>query len=459
MIAFGMLVGLSFPPFAKYVLEIPSAMSAPFALLSILPGVLGGVVNYILFKMLVVREIRRVVKGMEDVNRDVAAATEGHEICIEDQHLKITSNDELGTVAMSFNKMTAAISRRLRVERGARHLLSSLAHRVDLREAGEVVLKEIASTFEASAGVLYANTDGRFERLCSSGADITGKLPEHIDSSLGPVKRAIQSGEIHEIRPDEEGLDWIELSTPLGSFRPRLLLLVPLSVNDGTAGLVVLACGASELSEEQLERLQLIRGQASPHLQNAILHQKVEELAAVDELTGLANRRTGMQDLQKSFSTALREGTPLSIVMLDIDHFKSLNDTHGHDAGDAVLKVVADILQENTRIETSTRAGDTLCRYGGEEFLIAAPNTGMDGIKTVTERIRAQIEAMEIQWHNRSLQISASLGVTTWPVVRASTPEELVTLADKALYRAKQSGRNQVCVNTGDDIQSQRKAA
>jgi diguanylate cyclase (GGDEF)-like protein len=192
--------------------------------------------------------------------------------------------------------------------------------------------------------------------------------------------------------------------------------------------------------------LETMRVQAAAHLQTAILHRKLRDLAAVDDLTHLLNRRFGMRRLSEEFSRSIRHGVPLSVLMLDVDNFKTFNDTFGHDAGDAVLVAVAGVL------EKGVRSGDVVCRYGGEELLIVAPGMGLADAASAGERFRRLVESAIVEWGGKSLRVTVSVGVTSWPVMRASTPEDLVSAADKALYFAKEAGRNQVALSQGDEV-------
>jgi len=157
------------------------------------------------------------------------------------------------------------------------------------------------------------------------------------------------------------------------------------------------------------------------------------DLATIDELTGAKNRRRFREDLELLFAQADRQGSPLSILMLDIDHFKQYNDTFGHPAGDEVLRRVGTILQ------TAVRAHDVVARYGGEEFVVLMPSTKENEALEVAERLRSAIAYQP--WPLR--KVTASLGVAT---TGRDTPNAaaLVDQADRALYHSKQAGRDQV---------------
>lgn len=153
-----------------------------------------------------------------------------------------------------------------------------------------------------------------------------------------------------------------------------------------------------------------------------------------DYLTHLLNRAGIMEALDEEFSRSQRSGQPFSIMMADIDLFKRINDTYGHRVGDDVLCEVA------TRINTSIRPYDSVGRYGGEEFLIIAPGLDQSAALQAGERVRESFCQRPIQRQGQTLQVTISLGVTTWAA--GTSPEALLAAADAALYEAKQSGRN-----------------
>jgi len=175
------------------------------------------------------------------------------------------------------------------------------------------------------------------------------------------------------------------------------------------------------------------------------LTQHLESLAIKDALTGLANRRRFDEVLESEWQRAHRSKTPLSLLMLDVDHFKRLNDTHGHPFGDEVLKRLASILAH--RIQ---RTGSLVARYGGEEFAVLLPDTDLPSAAKLAEFIRQQVENMSLGNENTGLvRITISIGVAcaSGTALTASTTA-LVDLADRALYQAKRSGRNQVAAAT-----------
>ena len=169
------------------------------------------------------------------------------------------------------------------------------------------------------------------------------------------------------------------------------------------------------------------------------LQSALQELAVRDGLTGLYNRRYLDETLEREVSRARRDGHPLSLVMLDIDYFKRVNDTYGHQFGDEVLKALAVALSHDVRAE------DVACRFGGEEFLILLPNMPLDAARVRAEAWRRSVEALSIVHGEFAVHFTISLGVAAYPE-HGKTPDDLTRCADQALYRAKHEGRNQVSV-------------
>ena len=165
-----------------------------------------------------------------------------------------------------------------------------------------------------------------------------------------------------------------------------------------------------------------------------LANETIAQLARTDALTGLANRRTLHEALQREIARARRLGEPLSVIIADLDHFKSINDEYGHMTGDQALAQAAAVFG------SQLRPYDLAARYGGEEFVLLLPGASTEGAITVAERVRKGIA--DIQLAGCPRRITASLGVASW--IATETPEEFVGRADAALYRAKSAGRNRV---------------
>ncbi len=169
----------------------------------------------------------------------------------------------------------------------------------------------------------------------------------------------------------------------------------------------------------------------------AAANRKLETMAMTDALTGLPNRRSALNRLKEEVSESRRHNTPLSCIMIDIDHFKLVNDSYGHDIGDRVLKKIADIFS------TTARSYDMVSRIGGEEFLVICARSALSESRQLAERLRQAIHSLRISLEEYTIQTTISLGVASWHETMSSG-EDMTKAADRALYRAKQKGRDRV---------------
>lgn len=201
---------------------------------------------------------------------------------------------------------------------------------------------------------------------------------------------------------------------------------------------------ALDIQREANDRLEQRVRERTQALESAKveLERAIEELAKVsvtDPLTKLYNRRYFDSTIGEEVARSRRTGIPLSILMADIDHFKSINDTYGHPFGDECLRQVAQVLQQYTQ-----RAGDVAARYGGEEFIMALPATEIEQAASIAERIRCGIEAIVLEHRGEPVRMTISIGVASLVPGRDEGSEALIRFADEALYRAKRNGRNQI---------------
>jgi diguanylate cyclase (GGDEF)-like protein/PAS domain S-box-containing protein len=169
------------------------------------------------------------------------------------------------------------------------------------------------------------------------------------------------------------------------------------------------------------------------------LRAQLQELAIRDPLTGLFNRRFFSEALETETAQAIRENTPLSLIVMDVDLFKKVNDTYGHKYGDLALQHLGNLLVENTR------SGDIVCRLGGEEFVILMPNASAESAYERAEALRKQFEILTIEFEDKKFNCTFSGGVASFPL-HADSGEAVLNLADQALYHSKANGRNHVTV-------------
>jgi diguanylate cyclase (GGDEF)-like protein len=193
-----------------------------------------------------------------------------------------------------------------------------------------------------------------------------------------------------------------------------------------------------ELDTDRLMLLKSIALQSAQALFNAHQHECALNMAAHDSLTGLLNRRAFNENLTREFERSQRYGNDMSLIMIDLDHFKSVNDRFGHDAGDEVLRKVAESIREGVR------STDIAARFGGEEFAVILPNTNHDEALRLAQRIQQDIQGIDIDLGSVMLKQTVSQGLASTHHVTINQPEDLMRLADQAMYMAKKSGRNTI---------------
>lgn len=187
-------------------------------------------------------------------------------------------------------------------------------------------------------------------------------------------------------------------------------------------------------SEQELQGIEIILGAAICPIRNACLYATIEQASLTDSLTGVPNKRVLDDALQKASVLSERHSQPYSLILCDLDHFKSVNDTHGHVVGDHLLQVAA------SELEKSVRTSDSVYRFGGEEFAILLPHTDELSAREVAERVRKAILAIRVDAGEKELYVTTSCGVATF--LAKESAEAWLARADEALYRAKRQGRN-----------------
>ncbi|HJQ21716.1 MAG TPA: diguanylate cyclase [Gemmatimonadaceae bacterium] len=264
---------------------------------------------------------------------------------------------------------------------------------------------------------------------------------------------ALRSGRpvlVADVLQDPMFADVRELWKREGRTAPvRSVLAIPFSLDRRRSGIFFLRTERGErvLTGEDGEFTEVVIRAAVAAIRRAQAlestradNRRLEELATTDALTRLLNRRALLERLSVEVDRARRFHQQLSMLMLDIDHFKSINDRHGHLVGDDVLR------QMGTLLSGAVRTIDVIARYGGEEFVLVLPETSTEGAAVFGERLRERVEhhAFELG-DGRIFHLTCSVGVATFPSPRVSSTEDLFARADEALYRAKSGGRNQVC--------------
>ncbi|HKO16991.1 MAG TPA: diguanylate cyclase [Gemmatimonadaceae bacterium] len=300
---------------------------------------------------------------------------------------------------------------------------------VVLANAGEAVGTIAASFHEPSV----PNLEVRLNRYPEIVAALEGQQPVLVrNAQSDPLFRGIRQ-------------TWVE-----EGFQPaiRSVLTLPFAIDRWRSGVLFLRTHPDEreLTMEDVAFAEMVVKAAVAAIKRAQAlettradNRRLEALATTDQLTRLLNRRALLDQLTREIDRARRYETPVTLLLLDLDHFKAINDSAGHLVGDSVLR------QIGVLIESSVRTVDIAARYGGEEFVVILPQTSQDGGVIFAERLREIIERHRFEAGGEEpLHLTASIGVATFPAPRVDSTEDLFARADEALYRAKSSGRNQV---------------
>ena len=345
----------------------------------------------------------------------------------------------LWLVAISTSTLSAINERELRRRRGDLEALTSLAEQIertdDSSSVARTLLDAAIATFGFPRGVVLASAEGHLPLLASYGLDEElARRPGRPGPSAVIAQAHEQKGTVLVRGLDPTADPWLARLLP-GATN---VVVVPLSAEGRSLGaLAVEYTGGARIQRRIVSGLERSASYAALALRNAWLLEQVQRLAATDGLTKIANRRTFEATLEREVARATRSAEHVSLVMVDIDHFKRLNDEHGHQAGDEVLRNVA------AALSCECRDFDTAARYGGEEFAIILPGCGPDEALDIAERLRRSVSIAP-----SIVPVTASAGVATYPS-HAGDADTLVRAADEALYASKHAGRDRTSLSVG----------
>jgi diguanylate cyclase (GGDEF)-like protein len=340
--------------------------------------------------------------------------------------IKIEGRDEFAALGEEFNNMSNQLERRLdelsqeriRLRGAIQRIGETFASNLDRPALLELALKTAIDAVNGDAGRLSTRST-EADPLTEVGRE--GAL-DGLEGPIHDVERAaLASGEVGEMSSPQASA----LAAPVG----------PLTPGGRVHGLITVVRREPGFSEDDRAVLHSLASQAALALENVDLHLQVSRQAVTDELTGLSNHRRFQELLAVEIEQMRRYHHPVGLIMLDIDNFKSFNDTYGHQQGDVVLRRVARVLAD------TSREADFPARYGGEEMALILPHTDMPGSFAIAERIRTAVESLRLPRLDEAgvLRVTVSLGVAA---STDGTKEDLISEADAALYEAKRQGKN-----------------
>ena len=365
------------------------------------------------------------------------------------QLVPVEGNDEFAELGREFNDMSEQLEakideverKRQELEETIRRVGDALATGLDRHGLVALAVRQAVDACDAEVGRALPLARGAF-------------AASEVGSVAGELERVIEAAErdVFVVRPDvgpellgalegDESTERTRRAVSAESQGVHALAIGMRSLVDGPEylGAISIARHGESFTREEEELLEYLAGQAVVSIENASLHEAVERQAVTDELTGLANVRAFTSVLDRELERSRRFDTPLGLVMLDLDDFKLVNDTYGHQQGDEVLAQVAAVLRY------VSRDLDTPARYGGEEMAVVLPQTDIDGAEMLAERIREGVGALRVPRVRGGgvLSVTASFGVASVPYT-AVDRGSLIAAADAALYRAKRGGKNRV---------------
>jgi two-component system, cell cycle response regulator len=330
-------------------------------------------------------------------------------------------------LALATAVFSAINERELKRRKVDLELLAGMATELEFASGSSGVartlLESVTRDFGFQRGVVLAGPDGKLSLMAHRGPGEPADPRPGLDAV---VERAWKGKEPLLVRRLEEDDPRLSLLLPMA----RNLVVVPMFAEAHPIGVLVLEHGQGRIERRVVAMLIQFASHAALALRNAWLGEQVQKMADTDALTGLANRRTFARTLEREVARAARRGEPLTLAMIDIDHFKKINDEHGHPVGDEVLRRVAAALQEECR------AFDTAARFGGEEFAVILPACTSKEAPRVAERLRKGMARIGMDF-----PVTASAGIATFPT-HAVDAEALVRAADAALYESKDAGRD-----------------
>ncbi len=384
---------------------------------------------------------RLITKPLEELSEGAHAISEGR----FDHRIPVRSKDEVGRLAVAFNEMSGQLSHTIsalsssrdQMQRAVRRVGDTLRSTHDMKQMLDSILNTAADAVNAEAAVLWLLSPARGELhpAVARGVDV---------DSLGRVK--VGEGVVGHVAERGTGVLLPQgVGAPMFSrHEPHfpVAVAVPLYSQERIMGVLIgyRKDSSRPFAQDEFDTVAFLAEQGGVAVENVRLHEEAQRLSLTDGLTGVWNRRFFQMQFRQVLATATRFDRHFSVLMLDLDHFKQVNDRHGHQRGDALL------IEFSQRVTQLLREVDTFARYGGEEFICLLSETDVQGAMTTAEKIHDAIKGTPFgTMGDELINLTVSIGVAAYPD-HGDSFRSLVEAADQALYRAKQTGRDRVCV-------------
>ncbi len=384
---------------------------------------------------------RLVTQDLEELTEGARAMAEGR----FEHRVPVRSKDEVGQLAHVFNEMGARLSETItelsssrdQLQRAIRRVGETLRSTHDMKQILDAVLHTGMDAVHADAGTYWTFTPTREEIYPAIGIGTEVDELHRLKIGEGIIGLVAERG-ITTLVPVPGG-------PPPARGEPSFpnVLALPLYHDDRIYGVFALyrTPGKRPFTEKDVQTLEFLTEQGAVALENVTLHEEANRLSLTDGLTGVFNRRYLQMQFRQVLATAVRFDRPFSVLMLDLDNFKNVNDTFGHQRGDAIL------IEFAQRVNRNLREVDTFARYGGEEFVALLSETNVDGATATAEKILDSVRSEPFGGSGETpIELTVSIGVASYPE-HADSYKRLVESADGAMYRAKREGRDRVRVS------------
>jgi diguanylate cyclase (GGDEF)-like protein len=432
MLGFGVLIGVLFPFFSDVVLALPKSKvyTTVFFVVCIIAGIIVGVIGFLIIKITIIKRLANLKDKINIISTNIQNYIEVKikyvETCTD---CFVESNKDVYELGTKYNMFIGIIRQFFWQYQKSDEFYLDLSKSLETKELNDNFAKFITDNFNCLGIEIFkldkmGNVDIVHSYLARQ--DLSDKKRESI-------KNILEKSQLVRFQNPS-----IEVEVATVSIKPKEVIFIPIQTKRSESYLVVFYFDVY-LKPDDISFFKRLMYQYSLALERSLAYEHMQMIAAIDELTGIYNRRFGMQRLKEDYSRAKRSGSPFYVMMFDIDHFKSINDTFGHQAGDYILEQVSKTIKSLLRIE------DVLLRYGGEEF-VAGLICKFENVIEKAEIIRKTLEKQIFSFSGLEIKVTISVGISKSQPNDALSIESLIKEADDALYNAKDAGRNRVCV-------------
>lgn len=431
MVSFGIVIGIIFPFFVYFMgMGNELVLNPRFFIYCIVAGILVAMVNIFIVNTIVIKKIQHLSCTMKELEFRLNKRSQDREYVFQAEKFLLSgdSDDALGDSIRSFNNLATSLANALKFESDVFNFTTMLSLSMEVELLSCKALQMLKEFLTADGGLLIYQRDcqlvvGAENGITTSPCILTNNF----------VLETMKEGKAKIIKPFEnDAAVGMNYGSPHHS-----MIIYPINYKERTLGAIALF-REHLFCDRDIEKLQIFCSNLGIALENSITHEKLQNLATIDTLTGLHNRHYGMLRLNEETCRAVRDNTSIGVLMFDIDNFKIINDCYGHIAGDHALIHVAKL------IKNSIRQSDTVARYGGEEFMCILSGADHHACLRIAESIRNKVMECNFRYNDIDIPITISGGITVAQLNEKAEIESLINEADSALYQAKSLGRNRV---------------